>query len=66
MRTYELIDRTDNDSHDEGDKALMQEYADARNADDARFNESAAPADRVKANRWVVKPSGYAADNFKG
>lgn len=65
-RVYELIDTTDNDSHDEGDRATMLAYAAERNADDARYNLTADPAEQVKPNRWRVKPEGYAAANFKG
>ena len=68
MRRYELIDTTDNDCHDEGSKEEMQRYADERNADDARYNASivAGTGLRVKKNRWVVKPEGFSAENFKG
>lgn len=49
---YELIDTTDNDSHDSGSKEQMQEDADFRNADEG-------------GTRWVVKPEGYSDKNFK-
>lgn len=62
---YELIDTTDNDCHDTGTKAEMQQFARDRNELDAAYN--AMPGvEKVKANRWVVKPSGYSDANFKG
>ncbi len=58
MGEYELIDRTDNDSHDEGTREEMQAFADERNADEARVGGN--------AKRWTVKPAGYASKHFKG
>lgn len=58
MRRYELIDAVDNDCHDEGTREEMQRLADERNAAEGLLTGG--------KPRWVVKPEGYAATNYKG
>lgn len=58
MRMYELIDATDNDSHDEGSLDEMREEAQIRN--EHEWETGGNP------KRWTVKPAGYSAANFKG
>lgn len=72
-RTYELIDRTDNDVHDTGTREEMQAFAAERNADEARNRRENGPESDLDylgrpllPNRWTVKPEGYAAANFNG
>lgn len=56
---HELIDRTDNDSHDTGTEEEMQAEAAVRNRDET-------PGGRwsVYYPRWIVRPQGFAEANY--
>lgn len=63
MSTHELVDLTDNDSHDEGTRAEMHAMAIERNTLERNAHDELGKWAGV---RWACKPAGWSARNWKG